>query len=237
MNQLLIKKKGVAVPLVISVATIMLMYLITTWRASVEENRMIRHTQKVLQARLIALSGIQHFMLKARLMPTELYDAWALAAGRNPLFRFNDPGGAGPSNPGPRFISRGSQISPFECSVEPVDDFTTDPGGWFANCAFAGGSWPQIGGKPVVNSQLYLWKFCADVTSRDAIQPALAIKLSDGNPYDAAYEVTSFKLLGQKDYRAYHQDTITVEVKGTVIDHNGTTSSQRVNRTMIIHRN
>ena len=42
------------------------------------------------QAFFAARSAMQHFLLKAKLFPTELYDAVEISQGKNPLFNFTE---------------------------------------------------------------------------------------------------------------------------------------------------
>jgi hypothetical protein len=42
------------------------------------------------QAFFASRSAIQHFLLKAKLFPTELYDAVEISKGKNPLFNFTE---------------------------------------------------------------------------------------------------------------------------------------------------
>ena len=192
-----------------------------------------------LQAKLMALSGVQHMLLKARLCPTELYDAWALSQGRNPLFNASDS--VHPySNPGPRFVTRGTVSGTGAArtvAIDTADNFTTDPGSWFTNDVFAGKQWPKIGGTLVPNSQLYLWKFIADVTNKPTIQPALRVATGTvGDPYSGFYEITSLEILGQEGRRSYATDTIRFEVTGNITDDFGFHTSETVRSVVVIRR-
>lgn len=230
-------RKGLIIPIVLTVSTILLAYLAITWQITVNENYMVRQNLKVMQARLIAKSGVQHLLLKTKLFPIEFYDAFALAYARNPLFRFGHEN-AGEANPGPRFVSNGIVVNDYICELDVQDDFNSHPPApdWFSSCGFAGNQWPRIAGVPVNNSKLYLWKYLADVTNRNSIQPALSITTND-NPFDAVYEVVSVELLGQKDYQNYLEDTIRIVVNGTIIDEMGNTRSQNITQTIAINRN
>jgi len=58
------------------------------------------HNQLTIQERqafFAARAAMQHFLLKAKLFPTELYDAVELAQGKNPLCNFSEFEGVAPS--------------------------------------------------------------------------------------------------------------------------------------------
>jgi hypothetical protein len=235
-------RKGSAIATVICFVALLMVLLTTLINNMRRQQYAVLKGLPPLQAKLMALSGVQHMLLKARLCPTELYDAWALAQGRNPLFSFSATGGAQPeSNPGPRFVTPGAVSGSGlarTVAIHANDDYTTDPANWFNNDVFAAKAWPKIGTTAVPNSQIYLWKFIADVTNKAAIQPALTVATGTTfqDPYSGYYEITSLEILGQEGRRAYATDTIRFEVTGRVFDDFGFHTTETVRSVVVIRR-
>ncbi|MBF0408720.1 MAG: hypothetical protein HQM10_15340 [Candidatus Riflebacteria bacterium] len=239
------KKTGTALPLVLIFSSLMLSGIILVYKMTNEHRFSVRESVGVFQAKLMAMSGVQHLLLKTKLMPSEFYDAWAMAKGRNPYFDFDSSVAAGPTNPGPRFLTRGTPgANPkYEITMNSSDNFSSNSEGWFSSDAFAGKKWPTVNGVAINNSELYLWKFIADVTNKAAIQPVLAIQRQNKNfnyaaedPYSGIYEVTSISLLGQKQGKAYLEDTVKIEVTGQITNLDGVYHLQTISQTVLVKR-
>lgn len=236
------RNRGSAIALVICFVGLLTILIASIIQSTTFQRSAVKKNVGPLQAKLVALSGVHHMLIKAKLMPVELYDAWALAKGRNPLYDFADPtlNPAPPYylNPGPKFVTNGT-VSPDQTTVtiDPADNFSTDAGrGWFTNDVFSGKAWPSISGAAVPNSQLYLWKFFADVNNKPSIQPALIIASTSGDPFTATYEISTFTLLNQKKVGQGYQDTISFAVKGTVIDPWGASYTETLTSIVYITR-
>ncbi|MBF0410055.1 MAG: hypothetical protein HQM10_22115 [Candidatus Riflebacteria bacterium] len=77
-----------------------------------------------LQAYFTGKAGIQHAILKVKLMQKELYDSICFAQGRNPLFDFSRP--LSSTNPGPKFLFRKNEAEKKDLYLSA----TTQPSGW-----------------------------------------------------------------------------------------------------------
>ena len=83
-------KKGSAIVIAVFFAFCMLILLgaMVFRQSSTKSHNQISILDK--QALLAARSAMQHFLLKAKLFPTELYDAVEISQGKNPLFNFTE---------------------------------------------------------------------------------------------------------------------------------------------------
>lgn len=83
-------RQGMAIVIALFFAfSMMIMFvgLLTMNRSTAGHNRT---ALQQAQAYFAARAGLQHFMLKAKLFPTELYDAVEFTQGKNPLFDFTE---------------------------------------------------------------------------------------------------------------------------------------------------
>ncbi len=91
------KKRGVAIVVALVFSFCMLvLFVAMMYRQSSTSG----HNQLTIQERqafFASRAAMQHFLLKAKLFPTELYDAVELAQGKNPLCNFSEFEGASPS--------------------------------------------------------------------------------------------------------------------------------------------
>jgi len=80
------KRKGLAIPIVLLFVVVTVTYLTmsSSTRSRVKKQNLASHTQK--QAYYMALGGIQHALLKLRILQRQAYDAAALARGVCPFF-------------------------------------------------------------------------------------------------------------------------------------------------------
>lgn len=232
--------RGSAIALVICFVGLLTILIASIIQSTTYQRAAVKKNVGPLQAKLVALSGVHHMLLKAKLMPVELYDAWALAKGRNPLFDFADPTGPAspPENPGPKFVTNGTvSTDKTTITIDPLDDFSNDAGrNWFTSDVFSGKAWPSVGGAAVPNTQLYLWKFFADINNKPTIQPAIIIATASGDPYTATYEISTFTLLNQRKVSKGYQDTISFAVKGTVWDGWGASYTETLTSIVFITR-
>lgn len=114
------KKKGMAIPLVLIFATIMGIVSLFLFKSAQSYNRQNLTSFNQLQSYFIARAGVEHAMLKIKYLNRELYDAICLSQGRNPLFDFsqiqsteiNQPWLAIKSyNPGPIFLYKFNEFT------------------------------------------------------------------------------------------------------------------------------
>ncbi len=91
------KRSGIAIPIVLAIGVIfgILVMALTFRQSTTKSQNKMRLLER--QAHFAARSGMQHFLLKAKLFPTELYDAVEIKQGKNPLVNFtefeHDPSG------------------------------------------------------------------------------------------------------------------------------------------------
>ncbi len=112
------KKRGFAVPIVLVFATALAIVGTFIYKNTRQYNTQTQTSNSQLQAHFLARAGLQHAMLKIKLLNRELYDAAFLSQGLNPLFDFNTISDyANPHlaiseyNPGPIFLySQGAFI-------------------------------------------------------------------------------------------------------------------------------
>lgn len=83
------RKKGMAVPIVLVFATILAMVGTFLFKNTRQYATQTRTNLSQLQAHFLARAGFQHAMLKIKFLNRELYDAAFLSQGLNPLFDFN----------------------------------------------------------------------------------------------------------------------------------------------------
>ena len=104
------KKKGIAIPIVIILAAILGLISTFVVKGIRQYNQSNQTSYAQLQAYFIARAGVEHAMLKTKLLHRELYDAICLSQGRNPFFDYsqinnNDLSSSiKPYNPGPIFL-------------------------------------------------------------------------------------------------------------------------------------
>lgn len=83
-------KRGMAIviSLVVSFCLLLLFVALNMRQSSTASHNQI--TLQERQALFAARAAMQHFLLKIKLFPTELYDAVELAQGKNPIFDFSE---------------------------------------------------------------------------------------------------------------------------------------------------
>jgi hypothetical protein len=82
-------RRGMAIVVALAFAFCLLLMILGMWvsqRNVATQNRLFHQQQ---QAFFAARSAMQHFLVKSRLTPTELYDAVSFTQGKNPFFGFN----------------------------------------------------------------------------------------------------------------------------------------------------
>lgn len=131
---------AMAIPIVLFLALALGITATAILRSSRDHGQMHMTSSIQLQAHFIARAGLQHAMLKTKLLQRELYDAVCLAQGRNPLFDFsqvdnpNSPGDAiSRRNPGPIFLYHEGAFTPsrlftpgFDLGDKWLDAFVED---------------------------------------------------------------------------------------------------------------
>lgn len=82
-------RSGFAVPIVLVFATILAILGTFIYKNTRQYGSQTRSSNSQLQAHFLARAGLQHAMLKIKLLNRELYDAALISQGLNPLFDFN----------------------------------------------------------------------------------------------------------------------------------------------------
>ncbi len=85
----MMRKSGFAVPIVLVFATALAIVGTFIYKNTRQYNTQTQTSNSQLQAHFLARAGLQHAMLKIKLLNRELYDAAFLSQGLNPLFDFN----------------------------------------------------------------------------------------------------------------------------------------------------
>ena len=129
----IIKKQGMAIPLVLVFASIMAIVSTYLYKIAKQSNRQNQSNFEQLQSYFIARAGAEHVMLKIKFLHRELYDAICMYQGRNPLFDFSQiTSMATPQNaiktfnPGPIFLYKSGAFRPISGTV--FTDMTNKPG-------------------------------------------------------------------------------------------------------------
>ena len=202
--KILKNKKGSAIAFALFIATILL--LSETFLMNQNRNNILSRQNNIenLQSYFAARAGMQHVMLKAQILPTQLYDAACFSVGRNPFFDFTQytekPGNSFPSkyiegvwiklassvNPGPRFLVDGSSDG------GKLEDWMT----------------PPDTNLKTKNPTKFLDKFRDDITFNSNDYPEMKY------PYTFSYAVASFTVLSIKGQRKYNEEAIQTTVIG-----------------------
>ena len=91
MRRLQNKRRGFAIFMVIMIVFILASFAAILWHSG-RGNRTVREfIIEKKQAEYLAKGAQQHFLLKFRYLPTELYDAVAYSIGKNPYYDFGRP--------------------------------------------------------------------------------------------------------------------------------------------------
>lgn len=102
-------RKGMAIPIVLILATVFGLTTMFIIKNSQHYNRANLTSFAQLQSHFIARAGVEHAMLKIKFLHRELYDAICMSQGRNPLFDFANP--ISSYNPGPIFLYEEGEFS------------------------------------------------------------------------------------------------------------------------------
>ena len=121
------KGRGFAIWIVIFICAILGILLGALVYQRVETKRQSKSLFVALRAQWAAQAAIQHALLKFRILPTESYDASALARGVCPFFVADGPISTGTVNPAPLEAFRldiDSELYPFSSEFSSLDGFS-----------------------------------------------------------------------------------------------------------------
>ena len=114
-------RSGVAIFVAVMVCVVIGVMVSIVYFHGRDSRRKGAEKRDLAQARFLARGAHSHFLLKFRLLPSELYDAVSYAVGRNPYFNFNLQADTVTGNtfaPAPGVIS---DVGPM-CFTGPIDN-------------------------------------------------------------------------------------------------------------------
>jgi hypothetical protein len=177
------------------------------------------------QAEYLAKGAQQHFLLKFRYLPTELYDAVAYSTGKNPYYDFGRPHEPLPSNtqisasdatanPGPLFFFGTTTIT-LDNQIPKVDRSSVD----LAN--------PGVGTAEQIRALLKMFILDVGTLYPTNDNSGIVVISSDAHadqalgadwrdPYVGNYAVQNATILGLSGGKRYDKDSLLVSTVGSV---------------------
>ena len=119
------RRRGVAIWVVICVCSVLFILLFAFVSQRVGVKRQARHSFIALQAQWVAQAAVQHAMLKFRVLPTEGYDASALARGVCPFYVDMAEATPGTVDAGPLEVFR-SDVNTDDFPLDGFPDWSYD---------------------------------------------------------------------------------------------------------------
>ena len=229
------RRRGFVIPFALIVAAILLTSSFFLSKSTTHTINVKQKSLAELQNQYAVKAAMQHAMLKCLLMPTQLYDAAAFSAGRNPYFDFTEytksefnniksifgepieitVGGktfyikrASNANPGPRFIAKNPKIFDDEKDMSKKwtkIDFNNVDLQKTKNVS----NWPS----GIRNPDIYLWKFYSDLNFDSSSGTVSSKGLV--YPYPFKYSVINMELTALDEQRKYNEEAIKINVVGT----------------------
>lgn len=117
-------RSGFSIPLVILFCSVMVMVLIAFVQTRINMKQQTKVTFRQIKAHYLAQSGIQHALLKLRVLPLESYDAASIARGACPFLKPTEAGPTGALSPSEE-VQYGQLLTEFASDVAT----RTPPGG------------------------------------------------------------------------------------------------------------
>lgn len=100
---------GFAIFMVVMIALILSAFAVIMWSLAGSNEPVREFVMEKKQAEYLAKGAQQHFLLKFRYLPTELYDAVAYSIGKNPYYDFGRP----------HQPASGNNLNPADAAVNP----------------------------------------------------------------------------------------------------------------------
>ena len=113
-------RRGFSIPMVLLFCSIMVVILLAFVQTRMNMKNQTRITFRQLKAHYLAQSGIQHALLKLRILPLESYDAAAISRGACP---FLPDGAAPPANLPPADNAHTALLNEFISDVTTSGDY------------------------------------------------------------------------------------------------------------------
>lgn len=132
------RRRGFAIFIVVMIAFILASFAAILWHTGRDSGTVREFITEKKQAEYLAKGAQQHFLLKFRYLPTELYDAVAYSIGKNPYYDFGRPHeGSGGTlttltdadarvNPGPMFYFGNTTVALDSNGIPKVDRRSVD---------------------------------------------------------------------------------------------------------------
>jgi hypothetical protein len=113
------RRTAFSIPMVLLFCAIMVVVLMAFVQTRINMKQQTKITFRQIKAHYLAQSGIQHALLKLRILPLESYDAAAVARGICPFLAPNDTPPTVPDNPAAHLMLN-NFISDVDTAVYPV---------------------------------------------------------------------------------------------------------------------
>lgn len=211
-----LNKKGISVLLVICIGMTLMALAVILMTSNTSNTGNMQEAKERTQSLFIAKGAQQHALLKFRLLPTEFYDAAALAIGKNPIYNFSKVKSRY-ENPGPAFFT-GDALVTNEATAQ-------GNGGDEIPIFQRAGEWWLSEDDKKFNGVMgeYLNKFLEDIaTDQDdeiVIDSAPHDDLAMGNnwfdPFAGSYRVDKVLIFGKAKGVNYGVDSVLVSCRGT----------------------
>lgn len=188
----MMKRKGFAVPIVLIFATVLAVIGTFVFKNTRQYGAQTRTNLSQLQAHFLAQAGLQHAMLKVKLLNRELYDAALLSQGLNPLFDFNT-------------------ISDYVNPHTAINEYNPGPIFLYTNGAFTRNGLFTISFNPTGHDKdIWLKKFQEDIISGididgtkynwclNMVPPPTEITNLMSEPFSGQYQITSLNIAARE---------------------------------------
>ncbi|PCJ16039.1 MAG: hypothetical protein COB02_17225 [Candidatus Cloacimonadota bacterium] len=208
-----LSKKGISMLLVVLVGMTMMAMAVILLNSSSSNTGNMQESKERIQSLFIAKGAQQHALLKFRLLPTEFYDAAALAIGKNPIFNFSKVK-ARYKNPGPAFFT-GDAVIQNESEATSGSEIPIFQ---------RGGQWWLNDDDKKFNGVMaeYLNKFLKDIATDQnnevvidsAPHDDLAMGSNWFDPFTGSYRVDKVLIFGKSKGMNYGVDSVLVSCRG-----------------------
>ena len=226
-NQKSLHRRGFAIIMVVVIALMLASFSAVLWHSNRDFEPLKEFVIEKKQSEYLAKGAQQHFLLKFRYLPTELYDAVAYSTGKNPYYDFGRPHtGAGALaaiaaddavvNPGPMFYFGSTSVT-IDGGIPKVDRSGVD----LEN--------PGIGGATGDQIRALLKMYILDVGTMYPTNDNSGIivissdahadkAFGDGwrDPFTGNYAVQNATILGLSGGKRYDKDSLLVTTVGSV---------------------
>ncbi len=144
---LIFRQRAFAIPLVIFLSVVLMLFAFMLMQSNTQSKKQRTATLMTTKAYFMAMAGVQHFKLKYKMLPEELFKSSCMYYGYSPFYI--PPGGAAFDQFSAANQSKiGTRYPEFVASfVEDINSFETDPDGT------TGGGTTKAGSRTLVKIQ------------------------------------------------------------------------------------